>query len=164
MAIALVGFLAGVAAPLLAEAVGAVSVHLDRVNLEESASLALSRMSREIRRLRDNASVAAADATQFEFIDKDSIQIRYRLAGNTLMRSQGAVEAGLADQVKSTTLSFTYYDDDGNSIAAPTVGLGTNTNLRRVGMDVSFEQNSHMVPVEIHVRPRNLRHESDRFF
>ncbi len=165
MSLVIIVILAGLAGPLLAVSVDAMGLHMDRADLDESASLALSRMGREIRRLRNDESVGTASATVFEFVDNDDVQIRYRLTSTTLMRTQGAnPESGLADQVQAGTLAFTYYDDDGNTIATPTVGLGTSTNIRRVRIQMTFATGTHSLPVQIDIRPRNLRHESEMFF
>ena len=165
MAIVIISIIATVAGPLFAVSIDAIGLHTDRVDLEESADLTISRMSREMRRLRNDQSVVTASGTQFEFVDVDSTQIRYRLVGNTLMRRQGAgTESGLADNVQTNGLTFTYFDDDGNTIATPTVGLGTNTDIRRIRIQTVFQFSTHTLPIEIEIRPRNLRHQSDMFF
>lgn len=155
--------IAELAGPLLAIAVDSISYRVDRVDLEESGNLALARMSREIRRLRNNQSVVSATATEFEFVDRDNVQIRYRLAGNSLMRRQGAVENALADQVQAGGLGFTYLNDDGSAIATPAVGLGTNTNIRRVQIQIIFQNGNHVMTFQTQVMPRNVRHEAEMF-
>lgn len=164
MVLVLIAIIAGLAGPLLAVAVDAITLHMDRVDLEEAANLALARMSREIRRLRNDESVVTATASDFEFVDVNSVQLRYRLVGNTLTRSQAGADSGLADQVQAGGLTFTYYDDDGSSIATPTVGLGTSTNIRRLAIQIAFQDGGHVVTEQVQVRPRNLRHDSERFF
>lgn len=165
IAIVLLAILAGLTGPLLTVPVDAIGFIMHQINLDESANVAFSRMSREIRRLRDDESVVGANATQFEFIDISGTQIRYRIAGNTLLRRQNAnPESGLADYLQDNGLSFIYYDDDGNGIATPTVGVGTATNIRGVRILATFQDANHLLPVEIQIRPRNLRHESERFF
>ncbi len=159
----LLAILTGVGGPFLATVVDAIGFHVDRVDLEESANLTLSRMSREIRRLRNDASVVTAGAADFEFVNRDNVQIRYRLVGNTLTRTQAGVDSGLADQMQAAGLSFTYYDDAGTVLATPAVGLGTNTNLRRIQVQTVFQHGSHVVTERLQVRPPNLRHESERF-
>ncbi len=155
--------IAELAGPLLSIAVDSISYRVDRVDLEESGNLGLARMSREIRRLRNNQSVVSATATEFEFVDLDNVQIRYRLVGNSLMRRQGAVENALADQVQAGGLDFTYLDDDGNTLATPTVGLGTNTNIRRVQVQIIFQNGNHVMTLQTQVMPRNVRHEAEMF-
>lgn len=157
--------LAGVAGPLLGVSIDLIGLHTDRVDLEESASLALSRMSREIRRLRDDESIITANAGTFSFIDIDGTQIRYRQVGNSLMRREGTgSDSSLADHVQTGGLSFAYYDDDGNLIASPLTGLGTRTDIRRIEIQIVFRSGNHTLPARLQVRPRNLRHEADRFF
>ena len=163
MVMAIVAILAGIIAPLLGTATEAIGLRIARVDLEESSVVALSRMSREVRRIRDNASIVTASNTQFEFIDKNSIQIRYRLTGNTLMRSENGTESGLADNVSAGTLSFNYYDDAGVVLAAPLAGAGVQTDVRRIRIQMTFQNGANSLPVEIQVRPKNVRHETYLF-
>ena len=79
------------------------------------------------------------------------------------MRRQGAVENALADQVQAGGLGFTYLDDDGNTLASPTVGLGTDTNIRRVQIQIIFQNGNHVMTLQTQVMPRNVRHEAEMF-
>ena len=164
IAIILLSILAGVAAPLLFVSVSAITLHVGRVNLEESGDLALSRISREIRHLKDDKNIVTANGSDFQFLDVNSLQIRYYLSGNTLMRTAAGTDSGLTDQVQAGGLVFTYYDDDGNAIATPTVGIGTATNIRRIQVETIFQNGASVLPFRTQIRPKNLRHESDRFF
>lgn len=165
IAVVILGIIAAGTGPLLGAAASAIGLTVDRMNLDESAAVAFSRMTREIRRLRDDASVVSAGVNQYEFVDSTGVSIRYRLVGNTLMRRQGAnAEVGLADFIQTNALSFIYFDDDGNTIASPAAGLGTNTNIRRIQIQITFQDGNHILPVEVQIRPRNLRHENERFF
>jgi prepilin-type N-terminal cleavage/methylation domain-containing protein len=160
----LVVILAGVAAPLLAVSLDAFTLKIERTELEESANLALARISREIRRLRDEESVLTADASEFEFVDTDGRTIRYWQENDQLLRQEnGGDEIELAGFVQNNGLAFRYLDDDGTQIANPAEGAGTKTDIRRVEVQIAFENNGHVVPVQIQIQPRNLRHEADLF-
>ncbi len=162
--LSVIAVVAGLAGPLMALAVDAIGLHLDRVDLEESANVALSRISREVRRLRDDQSIVNAGANQFEFIDLDGRQIRYRLVGNTLMRTQsGGAESGLADNVQANGLVFDYYDRNGDAIGSPVAGLGMTTNIRRTGIRITFQQGNHILTMQTDVTPGNLRQPRDLF-
>ncbi|PIW65563.1 MAG: hypothetical protein COW12_01190 [Candidatus Omnitrophica bacterium CG12_big_fil_rev_8_21_14_0_65_45_16] len=165
MVIAIIGIMAGLLGPFLIVTADALDLMSVQSNLQESAQAALERMSRDIRRLRDDESVVNASSSFFWFYDVDDRQMIYILVGNTLVRVIFPVTLPLtvlADHVQ--TLLFRYYDDDGNLIPSPVVGLGTATNIRRVQVDILFADGSKNLVVEDNIRPRNLRHESDRFF
>lgn len=161
MVMAIVVILAGVVAPLLWTSARLISERTARIDLEESSVVSLSRMSREIRRLRSNTSVVTASNAQFEFIDKDNVQIRYRLTGNTLMRSQNGTESGLADNVSVGTLRFDYYDTGGAVLAAPLAGAGVKTDISSVRIQMTFQTGTNSLPVEIWVGPKNLKHANE---
>ncbi len=168
MVIVIIAIIAGIAAPLLAVSVQAIGHRISRVDIEESSMIALSRMSREIRRLRDDTSVVIASNSQLEFFDKDNSRIRYLQSGNTLMRgfyypsTPSWVNLGLADNVQ--TLRFDYYDDEGTLISAPAAGSGVITNIKKIRIQITSQKGNEIMPVEIWVRPRNLKYESQLFF
>ena len=82
------------------------------------------------------------------------------------MRRQTAAGAdtGLADNVQAGTLAFTYFDDAGAAIAVPTVGLGTDTNIRRIAIQMTFQFGTHTLAARTTIQPRNVEHESNLFF
>lgn len=161
MSLIILTVIAGATGPLLAVTVDGIILHLDRVGLEQSADLALSRMSRETRRLRNDASVVSATGTEFEFVDIDNNQIRYRQVGSSLVRRQGAgSDRALADGIPVTGLSFTYLNESGAAIGSPVTGLGTDTDIRKIRIQISLQDGSHTLVVQTDVRPRNLKHDS----
>ncbi len=160
--IMILGFMAAVTVPMFFAALDTIHYPLSGSNLQESSNLALSRMSREIRRLRDAGSVITATGMVYEFTDINNTQIRYQLAGNTLMRREGlGPEYGLADQVQTNGLTFIYHDDSGNVIATPQVGTG-GTNIRQIEIKLTFQEESNVRPVSVWVVPRNLPHDADQ--
>lgn len=139
-----------------------------QANLQESAEVALSRMSRELRRLRNDQSiVATTDATRITFFDMSNAQISYYMSGGAIVRNydpSGApplVTNELADN--ATAFTITYYDDAGTDITGSLV-LSPRTNIRRVESRITLQDGTHTVTAQTTVRPRNLRHESYMFF
>lgn len=165
MAIVIISVIATIAGPVLAMAVDAITLHLDDANLGEGGRIAIARMTRETRRLRNDESVVTATGVEFEFVDVDDVQIRYRLVGTDLMRRESAAgtESDLIAQVQASGLAFIYYDDDGNTIATPAAGLGTSTDIRRIEIQLTLSDGTNALPLVTIVRPRNLRHESNLF-
>ena len=160
--ITILGFVAGVTVPMFFATLDIIQYPLSGPNLQESSNMALSRISREIRRLKNESSVITANSALYEFIDVNSTQIRYQLVGNTLMRREGTgSEYGLADQVQTNGLTFTYYDDSGNVIATPLVGTG-GTDIRQIEIQLTFQEGSNVRPVSVWVVPRNLPHDADQ--
>jgi len=162
MTITILGIVAGIVGPLLYMTVTAIGNPVARTDLQDSSNLALSRMSHEIRRLKDKSSVITATGTVYEFTDINITQIRYQQVGNTLMRREGAAgtDYGLADQIQTNGLTFTYYDDPGNVIATPQVGAG-GTDIRQINIQLTFQNGNNVRPVSVQVVPRNLPHDAD---
>lgn len=157
MVILILAIVAGIGVPMLLETIDAWSFTSRFQDAAVySAIVSNSRMSREIRRLLNDGSVSTATNSQITFTDLSSIAITFNRSGNTLMRNTD----GLADNV--TALTYTYYDDAGNTIVTPVVAPN-DTNIRRVKADFSILAGSNTLNFEFQVRPQNLRRLSEKF-
>ncbi|MBM3244269.1 MAG: type II secretion system protein [Candidatus Omnitrophica bacterium] len=157
MVMVIVGIIAGIGVPVIlttADAWSLASFFQD--NAVSQAIVAQSRMSREIRRLLNDASVAGASSTQYSFTDLGSNVITYNRSGNTLMRNSD----GLAANV--TALSFIYYDDDNNTITTPVVSPD-DTDIRIVQGNFSILAGSNTLNFRFATRPQNLRRLNEKF-
>jgi len=81
--------------------------------------MALMRMSREIRQIKNALSVYTAGASELRFMDVNDVTIRYRFSGNALIRGSNAVENVLVSGLSAVT--FTYYNADNAPIASPLI-------------------------------------------
>jgi len=149
MVIVLVGIIFSVTAPLMIEVGRSWQIASKRNNMSESAMVALDRMVREIRQIKDTASVLAASSSVFQFIDANSNNITFNLSGNYLMRNSNQLAANVS------ALSFTYYDAAGAVIATPTVGA--STNIKSIVVDISFSLGGTTLNLESGVAPRRLQ-------
>ncbi len=156
MVMVIIGIIAGIATPIMLTTADAWSLaSLFQDNAVSSAIVVQNRMSREIRRLFDDASVTAANATQFAFLDLSSLAIAYNRSVDNLMRNSD----GLADNV--TALDFTYYDDNNAVIATPVIN--PVTDIRRVQADFSILAGTNTLNFQIQTRPQNLRRLNEKF-
>lgn len=165
MVIVLVAVLAGIGIPVILETADAWSIASGFQNFAvQSAIVTANRMSREIRRLRNDKYVdISSSSSQFRFKDIDNHEITYSLSGNTIMRKidDELLPDGLTDN--ATALAFTYYDDNGNDITATfTKGYDTNTNIRRITVNFSILAGTHTLNFRFQVRPQNLRRINER--
>lgn len=152
-----IGVIVAIGAPLLIETADALS-YASRYqnNAVLSSIVAQNRMSREMRRVKNDASVTTAASSQFSFTDINDNAITFNLSGNTLMRNSD----GLLDGV--TALAFTYYNDSGVAIPAPQVNPN-NTNIRLVKVNYSVLAASNTLNFGFTVKPQNLRRASEKF-
>lgn len=157
MVIVLVGILAGIGVPALVETIDAWSFASPFQNFAvQQAIVVTNRMSREIRCLKNDASVIFANATIFNFTDINDTNIIYNRSSNVLMRNSD----GLADNVNS--LTFTYYNDTNGIISAPQVSPN-NTDIRRIQVDFSILAGSNTLNFRSQIRPQNLRRLNEKF-
>lgn len=161
--IIIVGIIAAIGVVLILSAADALSFLTVRTDMGQSADVGLSRMSQEIRRIKDDTSIYLANQGLFAFIDVDGALIAYGKVGSDLVRYPGMPTPDiLSSNVNS--LIFTYYDDDGNVLADPTYGLGVLTNIRRIEVSLVFQiGSSYTFNYNSQIRPRNLRHLSYKF-
>ena len=73
------------------------------------ARLSAQLMQREIRDMKDTASITAFTATALTFVDNSDTTIAYSLSGSDLLRNGDLLAQGV------TSLSFTYWKTDGTT-------------------------------------------------
>ena len=172
MVIMIISLIALVSAPLLKAAADLFSYQTNAVALEDEGNYAMARMTREMRRLRDDRSVAAGSRSNFEFIDKDNKQIRYYLSGTTIRRTEDGVDKLFMDQIDVDGLVFYFYNDEtadtgetGEPLAtSPVVGIGTKTDMRYFKISIHSKKNNYTFAIRGGGRLRNVQfRESDLF-
>lgn len=157
--ITILGIIAGVGLPLTLQLIDSFSYSLYRRDLSESADAALRRMSREIRRLRDDSSVNIASATTYAFVVNEGT-IQFQLNGNDLERSfDGNTDALISDV---SFFSFKYLDDEGSVIAAPLVSPD-KTDIKFIEINMTLFSGDNTIYYIDRIRPRNVVHIPDLF-
>ena len=151
--ITIIGIIAGVVGFILFGAVDAWTFRLKRAGLLSDGRLAINRIVREVREVKDLTSVIAASSSQFRFIDTDDTDITYSLNGSDLERTEDGTANTLAENVSS--LSFTYYDFNGSTISTPAVSSSA-TDIRRVLIDLTLTKDGEDVYLESESVPRNF--------
>ena len=108
------GVLATIGATLMSS--GFRSYFLGR-ELAQDGTLALERMTRDLRTARSAADLTTIGASTITFVDVDGNTISYALSAGSVTRSQnGGTAQPLAANVSS--LAFTYLQNDGQTTAA----------------------------------------------
>ena len=111
------GVLASVGATLMSS--GFRTYFLGRELAQDSAqgTLAVERMTRDLRSVRSPADLTTIGASTITFVDVDGNTISYALTAGSVTRSQnGGTAQPLAASVSS--LAFTYLQNDGQTTAA----------------------------------------------
>lgn len=150
--ITIVGISAAIVGTILLGTVKAWTFKFNRSDILWDGRMAINRIVREIRTVRNNASVTTASSSQFRFIDSANIDIIYSLSSTNLNRTENGTANLLAENVSS--LSFTYYDAAGTVIPSPTVS--PTTNIKRVRVNLTLIKNGQTFYLQSDSMPRNL--------
>lgn len=110
----------------------------------QDARYAEERIAREIKRVKDNTSVTAANATNLTFVDRDNATVSFSwsgVSGANLLYTKSGSSQTLARGVDS--LAFQYWKQDGTA-AAPVVAPSA-TDIWRVTVFVRLIKGSQTV-------------------
>lgn len=153
LSIVILGIIAGIGLPIIAE-IGESQIIANRRNdLAESGRLAIDRLVREIRRIKDDTSVVTANSTVFQFIDIDDNTISFSLSSGVLRRTYNGTANDLAGDAASFNIS--YYDQSGSLISSPAVSPSA-TDIRRVRLNLGLEISGSEMNFFCDVSPRRL--------
>lgn len=151
--ISVVGIISTIVGSILLGAIDAWVFKFNRNDILWDSRLAIDRMTREIRTIRNATSVTTASSAQFRFIDAGDKDITYSISSTNLNRTENGTANLLAENVSS--LAFTYYDTNGNTIAIPTVSPAA-TNIRRVRINFTLTKNGENVYLQSEASARNF--------
>ncbi|MFC1666756.1 prepilin-type N-terminal cleavage/methylation domain-containing protein [Candidatus Omnitrophota bacterium] len=151
--IMIIGIITGVVGFVLLGTVDAWTFKFNRNDILWDGRLAMNRMLREMREVKDLTSVTTASSSQFRFINTDDIDITYSLSITDLNRTENGVSNTLAEDVSS--LAFTYFDSSGSAISTPTVSP-SETDVRRVMVNLTLTKNGENVYLQSESVPRNF--------
>ncbi len=128
LVIALLGILGAVLGPGLSSAIKGFDTVWSRKQTLAQARAAMDRMVREIRLIQSSADVVnVSTSTSFQFEYPDGTAITYDLNSTNLRRNTDTLASNV------TSLSFSYYNEQGNTTATASAVRSVGIQL---GMDV----------------------------
>jgi len=151
--ILIIGIITGIVGSTLLGAIDAWTFKFNRTDLLLDGRLAMNRMVREIREVKNKAKVTTADPSEFSFENVGNVDITYSLSGTDLDRTEDETTNTLAEDVSDMT--FTYLDSNGDTIETPTVAPGA-TDIRRVRINLTLTKNGENVYLQSESVPRNF--------
>ena len=107
------------------------------------ALLSVERMRREIRDMKDTASITTFTATALTFDDSSDNTIAYSLSGGDLLRNGALLARGV------TSLSFGYWKSDGTNASVA-------SDLHLVEIDLTVQSGAEPYRLQAAVFPRTL--------
>ena len=151
--ISVVGIISTIVGSILLGAIDAWTFKFNRNDILWDSRLAIDRMTREIRTIRNATSVTTASSSQLRFIDAGNKDITYSMSSTNLNRTENGTVNLLAENVSS--LAFTYYDANDAVIPAPAVSPSA-TDIRRVRINFTFTKNNENVYLRSDASTRNF--------
>lgn len=126
------------------------------------AAIAMNRMVREIRSIRDRAGVSTATGTQLVFTDAGGHTIDFNYAGSTINRNyDSGGNKALGENV--TAFLITYYRRDLQALDGSddvhTIYTSGYTNIRLVKIQMTITRDGESVTLRTAVAPVNLQME-----
>jgi prepilin-type N-terminal cleavage/methylation domain-containing protein len=147
--IVITGILAGLGSMVIRQVIVSWNTVSSRSEAAAQMSIALGRMSRQIRSVRDTVSVNSASANGFNFTRRDNMIVAYSVSGTNLL------ENGIVLSTDVARLNFTYYNFTGSTITNPKV-YPQETDISRVGVELEIKSRVKNKTMGIMIRPRNL--------
>ncbi|MBU1134624.1 MAG: type II secretion system GspH family protein [Candidatus Omnitrophica bacterium] len=120
-----------------------------RNEITASGRLALFRMGREIKQIKNDLSVHIASASRFKFDDVNSSSIDYQLSSSNLKRNSDILARG------TSSLAFIYYDVNNAEIATPLVSPNA-TNIHRIKIVLEVASGDQTKTLTSQIHPRNF--------
>lgn len=161
LTLVILGIIMGIGTSAMLSGIETWGVFTQRKELLGNGTMAIDRMLREIRMVRDTAGITTADQSNIVFTDTNNNSIRFYLSGTTLNRSRRMFGAwwpnGLLRNVRR--LEFNYYNAAGAVLGRP---VSDGSSIRRIRIDIELSKGSGRiasgtVSLESDVWPRNLR-------
>lgn len=143
--IILVGIIAGVVTPFIANSFSYWVITRAERDAIFGSRLALNRMVREIRQIKNVSSIGNYTATQFSYTDINNNSMDFRQSGASLYRNTDELSDKLQDP---GGLEFTYLDQNGTVTA-------TQGNIRMVRIQLILESGEAKVTIRSLARFRN---------
>ena len=149
MTIVIVGILAGGSMFYIRQVIDLWDFMSFRSEIVSQGRMALMRMSREIRQIRNSTSVLNANSNRLRFADVKDVNIDYYFSGSSLMRNSDTQASGVRN------VTFTYYNQTSQQIAVPLVSPQA-TDIKRIKIRLDMFSGNQNKTLETQVWPRNL--------
>lgn len=158
--IVLVSIIAGIGAMIVMQGVRSYSAEDTRSDVNYQARLALERIAREARLIRDAtaASIQTMTATDLVFCDVTGKAVEFQVSGTTVRRQESATCSPLAwggwntlaSSIDAANSSFSYYQQDGTTTAV------SADQVWFVMIKIKATQGTESMGVQTRVHPMNF--------
>ncbi|MFH1428905.1 MAG: type II secretion system protein [Candidatus Margulisiibacteriota bacterium] len=128
--------------------------NVNRENTRANADLVYTTMTRDIRNVKDDASIITANNILLTFNTTDDEIISFSVSGNVLYKSVDGMPYTLAENVEN--VNFSFHDKNETLIPIPITGLSTTTDIRLIRALVVLKGKEANLTINFQVSPRNI--------
>jgi type II secretory pathway pseudopilin PulG len=146
MVIVITGIIVAMTVPFISSLLDSWLLNKTERDILFSSRLAINRMTREIRQLKNVTSIYTFTGTEFDFSKIDNTRIDFKQTGNSLLLNSNE----LTDKLQSPGgLAFTYLDSGGNITSI-------KNNIRSVRIRLTLISGDSTITIESLARFRNI--------
>ena len=149
----LIGIIALVVANALSTGIDAFFTTDNRKEALDQGRIALDRMAKEIRNVRNASAITTATATTFTFVDTEGTTISFALGGGNITRNADTLAIGISNQAFPSGI-FTYVLSTGTETQAPSAA--ERLTIKLIKIDFKATAGTESVSLQTEVWPRNL--------
>jgi len=138
--IVLTSIIAVISFDMLSQGLTAYLTAKNVTHADQQARLALARMSRDLRSVSSSSAITTATASQITLTNLSGTSISYSLSGTNLLYNTQVLVDGIG------SLTFTYYDINGNTTATISAIRYISVSLGVTGNNANFTVSTTMFP------------------
>jgi prepilin-type N-terminal cleavage/methylation domain-containing protein len=150
MAIVIMGILSGVLMFSIKGVMDLWNFWSFRSEVSAQGRIAVMRMVREIRQVRNESTIFIADRSRIQFNDTDNQTIDYSLNGTNLTRNGNVLATGV------TNLTFTYYNISNAVLVSMPLNQTNREAIFGIGLGLTMVSGDQNKTLATRVYPRNL--------
>jgi prepilin-type N-terminal cleavage/methylation domain-containing protein len=122
-----------------------------RSEVVSQGRVAVMRMVREIRQVRNETSIFIADRSSMQFNDTNNQTVDYSLSGSDLIRNGNVLARGV------NNLTFSYYNITNAELAPLPLNAASRPEIYVIGITLKITSGDQNKTLETRVYPRNLQ-------
>jgi prepilin-type N-terminal cleavage/methylation domain-containing protein len=149
MAITIVGIITGITALYARDVINLWNFLSFRNEIVSGGRIALMRMVREIRQIKNTTAILAAEGSRFRFIDVGDNTIEFTLNATDLFRNTNVLVGNVRN------LTFRYFNLTSQQFTVP-VDSANLSEIRRIAVSLDMGSNNQNRTIETQICPRNL--------
>ena len=151
MTIVIVGILLGVLMFSIKGIMGLWDFWSFRSEIVSQGRVAVMRMAREIRQVKNETAIFIADRSRIQFNDTNNQTIDYSLVSSNLIRNNNVLASGISN------LTFIYYNITNAELTPLPLNAASRLEIYMIGLGLTIVSGDQNKTLATRVYPRNLQ-------